>query len=160
MSEAKVGRSGDVADHSSILTHSMTDLLPRLKCDRGRPCDNCTRRGLSNSCTYVASASSEPIRRSEPYAGVQDRIVQLENLVTTLMNSKSGANQATAAAKNVPGAAMVSGDIVPSAAPSADPSQLSETFGSIKLESGEASYADKNHWRAVLDEVCILACLP
>jgi len=69
---------------------------------------------------------------------IQDRIGQLEKLVTTLMSAKGPV-------ENVQ---------------SKDPLQLAEDFGRISLENTEISYVEGAHWSAIMDSVssCLLGC--
>jgi hypothetical protein len=63
---------------------------------------------------------------------MQDRVVQLEALVLSLMGSanKKSPDQLS------------------------DPSHLSQNFGRISLENTEKTYVESNHWIALLDGVC------
>ncbi|KAI1077172.1 hypothetical protein F5B20DRAFT_283726 [Whalleya microplaca] len=75
----------------------------KLKCNRGSPsCDNCTKRGDTQSCVYATPTSR---RKNQSSAGassspddMQNRIDRLEGLVLSLMHG--GANIETSAAPN------------------------------------------------------------
>ena len=74
-----------------MLIHGSWD---RLKCDRAQPCETCTKRGLSLSCTYVhISNTSERFDKEEQKPGshlqMQKRIAELERLVGVPLIQKS-----------------------------------------------------------------------
>ncbi|KAK7527682.1 uncharacterized protein IWZ02DRAFT_132902 [Phyllosticta citriasiana] len=75
----------------------------KLKCNRGHPCDNCSKRGDNASCTYAtpgnrkktSSAHTPPTSPDD----MQNRIDRLEGLVLSLMtNGAQSAGPAAAAA--------------------------------------------------------------
>lgn len=75
----------------SASTVQLLTLASRLRCDRQQPCQNCSRRGLSDSCLY-ASANTSPSTHSHrpqqvPAHNVQNRVRQLESQVDLLMGS-------------------------------------------------------------------------
>ncbi|OJD30921.1 c6 transcription factor [Diplodia corticola] len=75
----------------------------KLKCNRGHPCDNCTKRGDNASCTYATPGSRK--KNSSTHSAMtspddmQNRIDRLEGLVLSLMtNGSQSAGPAAAAA--------------------------------------------------------------
>ncbi|CAG8900506.1 unnamed protein product [Penicillium egyptiacum] len=69
-------------------------LLSRVRCDRLRPCSNCSSRGLGSSCVYTNIITSDvsspaqaapPGRLQVPATNMKDRINRLEGLVLELM---------------------------------------------------------------------------
>lgn len=79
----------------------------KLKCNRQHPCDNCTKRGDTASCSYAApggrkkgggSASSNAAAAANATPGdMQNRIDRLEGLVLSLMTNGSQAGGTAAA---------------------------------------------------------------
>ena len=90
------------------------DKLPRLKCNRQRPCQNCEVRGDTHDCVYavrvddrVSKPSSSSVGRNE----LQERIDKLEELVinalganrsppTGSFNARSSEEKASAISNN------------------------------------------------------------
>lgn len=67
----------------------------KVRCDRLRPCSNCSSRGLGFSCVYTkttTSSASSPAQAASPArlqlsaTSMKDHINQLENLVLELMH--------------------------------------------------------------------------
>jgi hypothetical protein len=74
-----------------------------------------------------------------------DRISQIEDLVTALMNSA-----------NKPPENQITPDPVPekTAEPHAQNGiPITDNFGRISLEKSETTYVESTHWTAILDEV-------
>ena len=114
----------------------------RLKCNRVQPCDSCTRRGLSLSCTYLQNKATQKLDRNALLrdvrpANIQDRLGQLEKLVMDTLSAKTPSSQR-------------------SSANSDDVSQLAGSFGRIGIENAEISYVEGAHWTAILDGVLVL----
>ncbi|KAK9366239.1 fungal-specific transcription factor domain-containing protein [Lipomyces kononenkoae] len=123
----------------------------KLKCDRQQPCEACVRRGLSLSCTYVPFQSKAPDGHDQSEslpvrtAAIQDRIGQLETLVTSLMNNLGESNHMPRVSAMEPDRNLTK-----------DVSPLVDSFGHISLDSTETVYVDDNHWRAILDGIAEL----
>ncbi|KAJ5469873.1 Transcription factorfungi [Penicillium desertorum] len=68
----------------------------KVRCDRLRPCSNCSSRGLGSSCAYTnittTTATSSPAQAASrgrlqvPATNMKDRVNQLESLVLELMH--------------------------------------------------------------------------
>ncbi len=135
----------------------------RLKCDRAQPCETCSNRGLSNSCSYQSPIFDGKIELSQlpriPPASVQDRINQLEKSVVSLarmLNVTNQAGQAGIDSASDEVIAKVSHNQAGSRGLEANyQTQLSDTFGRISLENAETSYVGSTHWTAILDSVGI-----
>jgi hypothetical protein len=154
---------------------ALANFCPRLKCDRNQPCGTCTRRGLSLSCTYVASilvtSTSLGAREKAPATilsqptNIPDRIGQLEQLVTSLVSSgdtPKPSDQSRIEPLNGQGNEIQSFDRQPESESDLlprDPAPPSESFGRISLQTTETSYADNTHWTSVLDGVSSLTPL-
>lgn len=61
----------------------------RLKCDKGHPCDSCTKRGDESSCSYrndPTAARSKTLANGNT-SRAQERLHHLEGLVMQLLQS-------------------------------------------------------------------------
>lgn len=92
-----------VSLHRGHQLESSLIVVVRLKCNRGHPCDNCTKRGDNASCTYATPGSRK--KNSSTHSAMtspddmQNRIDRLEGLVLSLMtNGSQSAGPAAAAA--------------------------------------------------------------
>ena len=152
---------------------STTNSGCRLKCDRAHPCDKCSKRGQSASCTY-ANASSischevEQARSSSGSAEVQRRLHHLENLVVTLMNDKTpdASNALLVSSLRQPSVGVSYNSEDTSGSNGTDEmveerlregddktKMLASSFGRISVERTETSYVGMCHWTAILDDV-------
>lgn len=112
-----------------ISTHPQQQLILDRKCDRSRPCSNCTKReGMDTlSCSYASPSSR---KRGQGQAGpddMQNRIDRLEGLVLSLMHG--GANIDAASAASAAAAA--------SAATSAAPRSVTDSGSSARIDTGD-----------------------
>ncbi|KAK4545699.1 hypothetical protein LTR36_002653 [Oleoguttula mirabilis] len=153
----------------------------KLKCNRGQPCDNCTKRGDAPACNYATPGA----RRRGGVNGanaspddMQNRIDRLEGLVLSLMTTGGGqppsAARAAAHAAIHPsrsnsntlstGSAMqpldVEGsDMIKEEGPhghreeDSEVEQVSEGIGIMKMDNGRAVFASDAHWYAILGEI-------
>lgn len=159
----------------------ISDLLinrARLKCNRGHPCDNCTKRGDTASCTYATpgnrkkSASSTGTTTSPD--DMQNRIDRLEGLVLSLMTNgaqSAGPAAAQAAIANSLNTASSDGQFnltgfdigmsngQPESIPEEDAGEESEmenvtkSIGVMKVNNNHTVFASEAHWYAILGEV-------
>ncbi|KAF1948933.1 hypothetical protein CC80DRAFT_283036 [Byssothecium circinans] len=143
----------------------------KLKCNRGHPCDNCTKRGDSPSCTYAtpgnrkkSGASTSPATSPDD---MQNRIDRLEGLVLSLMTN--GAQSAgPAAAQQALANSMSSGSDAqhhvhmangPDSIPEEDAGDESEvehvtkSIGVMKMDNNRTVFASEAHWYAILGEI-------
>lgn len=109
----------------------------KLKCNRGHPCDNCTKRGDTAACSYATPGSR---KRGSAASGVtggvsaanaspddmQNRIDRLEGLVLTLMTG--GANVG-------PGGGGGGGGAAAAAAAVAGRSESVSTYSETKMDT-------------------------
>jgi hypothetical protein len=140
------------------ITQSCALNFARLKCDRQHPCGACSRRGLTNSCTYATTSSSTldahgsvAPRQSTTLHG---RIAELESLVVTLMKGQSLPSPLTP--KSPRASSLSFADVLPEirrpkksqdeAASLADP-------GTLKLRQSGTSYVQSAHWEAILTKI-------
>ncbi|KAJ4372036.1 hypothetical protein N0V83_003809 [Neocucurbitaria cava] len=151
----------------------------KLKCNRGHPCDNCTKRGDTASCTYAtpgnrkkSTASTGPTTSPDD---MQNRIDRLEGLVLSLMTN--GAQSAGPAAAQAAIAASLnssssdqqfdisnmssgmSNNGAPESIPEEDVEEESEmenvtkSIGVMKVNNNHTVFASEAHWYAILGEL-------
>lgn len=148
----------------------------KLKCNRGHPCDNCTKRGDTPACSYAMPGAR---KRGGANAAtgtpddMQNRIDRLEGLVLSLMTnggSQPGAAAAAQAAINssrsnslstgsdlrlgMEGSDMIKEEV--EYQPGEDDSeveQVSQGIGIMKMDNGRAVFASDAHWYAILGEI-------
>jgi hypothetical protein len=138
----------------------LTELI-RLKCDQGRPCQTCNRRGLALSCAYINSKNLPPEgnTHSRPTndTSLQDRVGQLEQLVLSLTKTSSATSPIDQTGNTGP---QVSRDTLDNISSRQNPSMLSKCFGHIDVEKDETIYVESTHWTSVIDNVrCIFLFL-
>ena len=137
----------------------------RLKCDRVKPCLNCTKRGQPESCDYIKHDSSRP--RPAGVQGttnvqLQDRVRQLEDMVMNLLNSQTTLDQDVPTADKSPSAISLAGLIkdggfAKSAAPSPDsqidPNVPKASLGTFARARDEVNFVGSEHWEAILEDI-------
>ncbi|KAF2099562.1 hypothetical protein NA57DRAFT_65585 [Rhizodiscina lignyota] len=150
----------------------------KLKCNRAHPCDNCTKRGDVDNCTYATPGARKKNQTSANGSNaspddMQNRIDRLEGLVLSLMtNGPQAAGPAAAAAaiagQNVP--ASVSGSSQDARLDVDNPEMIQEedemngedsevdrvtkSMGVMKVDGqGKAFFASEAHWYAILGEI-------
>ncbi|KAK5078719.1 hypothetical protein LTR64_002867 [Lithohypha guttulata] len=118
----------------------------KLKCDRGHPCDGCTKRGEGPGCVYgkpsAISSTTLPRKDDTRLANqkAQDRLKHLEDLVRGMIEPPA----------NLP---------TPSESPHSRSNQ--EDSASVPLEEGTlsrtlnegGSYTGSTHWSAILQHI-------
>ncbi|KAF2465081.1 uncharacterized protein BDR25DRAFT_92825 [Lindgomyces ingoldianus] len=142
----------------------------KLKCNRGHPCDNCTKRGDTGSCTYATPGSRKKSSSSTGSAtspdDMQNRIDRLEGLVLSLMTNGAqsagpAAAQAAIANSMSNGSAEHPYDLVtgPESIKEEDEGEESEveqvakSIGVMKVDNNRAVFASEAHWYAILGEI-------
>ncbi|XXG98616.1 hypothetical protein Hte_004941 [Hypoxylon texense] len=149
----------------------------KLKCNRGSPsCENCIKRGDTQSCVYAAPTSR---RKNQSSAGaastpddMQNRIDRLEGLVLSLMHG--GANIETSGSSNaVPAAPSTTGsssanierddegamkDDVEADGGDGDSDiddGLATSLGVLKVDAdkGKSMYIGQEHWHTLLVDI-------
>jgi hypothetical protein len=138
--------------------------VTRLKCDRERPCEACQQRGLSESCTYATSNTSNKSTRrqgvsSRPLSKVQGHIVQSEHLAVSLPKSDSAESSSM-----IQGSEQIALPGTPHYETShyeVDKLRIENSLllpirsCSINLKCTETTYIGSSHWTALLDRVTI-----
>ncbi|KAH8163344.1 hypothetical protein CIB48_g4903 [Xylaria polymorpha] len=129
----------------------------KLRCDRQQPCQTCSSRGLSLACSYAHNNPLGPATHTAR-PSVQDRLVQLEQLVMNVIQNQNLSNS------NAPTPGPLASDPqinIPH--PSADdlvsapaaPSTPSDS-GSLWYNANESRYVGGAHWSAILDGIADL----
>jgi hypothetical protein len=109
-----------------------------VRCDRNKPCENCTRRGEVAGCTYATS--SVTTSRPSQSDNVQDRIGRLENVVGSLVQEL-----------NSPVANRTMMDIPSPLDTTQQP--IENSVGRIQVKQNETNYVGSEHWAAIADNV-------
>ncbi|KAI0125553.1 fungal-specific transcription factor domain-containing protein [Xylariales sp. AK1849] len=154
----------------------------KLKCNRGSPsCDNCVKRGDTQSCVYATPSSRKKNLNSAGANAspddMQNRIDRLEGLVLSLMHG--GAN-IDASAVTAAAAASDSGPVAPSVTDGSDPKYdprherddenamrdeedegsdvddgLATSLGVLKVDTdkGKSMYVGQQHWHTLLADI-------
>ncbi|EXJ57241.1 hypothetical protein A1O7_07588 [Cladophialophora yegresii CBS 114405] len=151
----------------------------KLKCNRQSPCDNCTKRGDTASCTYAAPAARKKGNHSQNSANgtpddMQNRIDRLEGLVLSLMTNGSQAVGPAAAqqALSAGASSIGSGSLGPNLdielddsgmmdddadgqEPESETDGVTKSFGILKVdaERQKTFYVGEAHWAALLNEI-------
>ncbi|KAI8940493.1 hypothetical protein NX059_004173 [Plenodomus lindquistii] len=150
----------------------------KLKCNRGHPCDNCTKRGDTASCTYATPGNR---KKTATTAGtttspddMQNRIDRLEGLVLSLMTNgaqSAGPAAAQAAIANSMSIAsseqhydmgnmdhgMTNGasESIPEedAGDESEMENVTKSIGVMKVNNNHTVFASEAHWYAILGEL-------
>ncbi|KAF2436391.1 hypothetical protein EJ08DRAFT_578598 [Tothia fuscella] len=151
----------------------------KLKCNRGHPCDNCTKRADSEACTYAAPGARKKVGTPNSSNGgspdeMQNRIDRLESLVLSLMTNGSqsagpaAANAALATTARTTGSSMSGSSAgypldvdsvkeeaeMPQDGEEHDPvEQVSQSMGVMKVDSNRNIFASEQHWYSILAEI-------
>lgn len=137
----------------------------RLRCDRSLPCQNCVKRDLSVSCTYVHAGvrrdKATPIHKPSTNScsgDVQSQISRLEELVISLMNKTNQNGLVTsidAQASSEDGTRpSLDGQRVDDQWTEVNGlRETEESFGRINIDDEQPNYVGSTHWAAILDNV-------
>ena len=147
----------------------------KLKCNRGHPCDNCTKRGDTGSCSY-ATAGNRRKGANGPTGtpdDMQNRIDRLEGLVLSLMGSGGSQPGGPAAAQAMINSSRSNSlstgsqldlegtDVIKEETQGqngemteeSDVEQVSRGIGIMKVDNGRSVFASDAHWYAILGEI-------
>ncbi|KAI2472103.1 fungal-specific transcription factor domain-containing protein [Annulohypoxylon bovei var. microspora] len=148
----------------------------KLKCNRGTPsCDNCVKRGDTQSCVYAAPTSR---RKNQSSAGasstpddMQNRIDRLEGLVLSLMHGGANIEVSTAAAATAPPAPSNTDSSSPHIEREDESTMrdevevddgdsdvddgLATSLGVLKVDAdkGKSMYIGQEHWHVLLADI-------
>ena len=128
----------------------------KLKCDRKKPCSQCTKKGNASLCTFPSR-----VPRRKPAASMQNRLKHLESLVKDVMTGQSPSaqhdNDSEPKRKGVSTLATTNGRAIPgeNVAEVHDAGPSLASTGQVLLGSGESTYVGATHWAAILEDVCL-----
>lgn len=141
----------------------LTLMLRRQMCNRGQPCEGCTRRNQASLCRYAPNAIRNKAR--PPKVGnIQERLDNLEVMLASIAANPAAAGIGIGAA---PGTQASSSQ---RRMPTSSYEQPQSPFKSARFRQddhalppelphrhesgdGQVSYIDPSHWRAILDEI-------
>jgi hypothetical protein len=137
----------------------------RLKCDKGHPCDTCTRRGDESSCSYRSdptTARTKTLSNGNTNRA-QERLQHLEGLVMQLMQSGTPSKFVSMPTSTVSARYSIWFQASPTAPKldnGATPEKDFKVLGGLLTADGsEPSYVGATHWAAILDNVHSLSCV-
>jgi hypothetical protein len=137
----------------------------RLKCNRGLPCDACTKRGRPSLCNYATNANRNTPEPSKA-RDLKDRLSTLENLVSSVLSGEAVIQSGLLNEIELP--EQSSGTIAPSAEQYNRSTKQSSTFSSSsggedaltpetphiqEVGDGQVNYIDPSHWLSILDDI-------
>ncbi|KAG4028087.1 hypothetical protein MFRU_024g00570 [Monilinia fructicola] len=128
----------------------------KLKCDRNSPCNNCFKRGLSSSCTYIHNSrekTSSTQRAKTKSKDVQERIQDLEKLVVALMNQKKDMSATSSQAVPPDYHASTAESSTSSWPDDSTTSESADSFGRVSIEDELPNYVGGAHWAAILENI-------
>ncbi|KAF2397555.1 hypothetical protein EJ06DRAFT_533158 [Trichodelitschia bisporula] len=146
----------------------------KLRCNRGHPCDNCTKRGDLDSCTYASPGQRKKGSPSSNSSGtpdeMQNRIDRLESLVLSLMTNGSqstGRTAANAALDCVRTSSSISGsssnypldvesikeEIDSPETEGDEMDHVAKAIGFMKVDNNRNIFASEAHWYSILAEI-------
>lgn len=117
-------------------------LTGAVQCDRGRPCESCSRAHHPNACVYTLGTAAPPTKRrqSSGKTATLDRLNSLEHLLLQIVE-KAGPQDGT---KRLP-------EDLPNAHKSV--SEASSPKGHLLLNGDESTYIGSIHWSTIMDSV-------
>jgi hypothetical protein len=137
----------------------------RLKCNRGLPCDACTRRGRSSLCSYANNAARNRPASSKTH-DLKDRLSSLENLVSSFLSGDAVVQPGLSADGEF---STEDSWIIPSPTDSYNRSAVQsssisspnggddmltpETPHIQETGTGQVNYIDPSHWLSILDDI-------
>ncbi|KAF2836248.1 hypothetical protein M501DRAFT_902265, partial [Patellaria atrata CBS 101060] len=145
----------------------------KLKCNRGHPCDNCTKRGDTASCTYASPSNRKKNQSSHGASSspddMQNRIDRLEGLVLALMTNGAQSAGPAAAHAAIAGTSSISGSSADAPldldienddtikeedeGEESDVDRIAKSIGVMKVDNNKAFFASEAHWYAILGEI-------
>ncbi|KAL0930850.1 fungal specific transcription factor [Colletotrichum truncatum] len=137
----------------------------KLRCDRQQPCQTCSHRGLP--CTYANNGpASAGIARhnasSRPQMNLQTRLSQLEDLVISIMDNSSPADE-NLLSNDLQGSSLdhpISRELAhkdqTTLIDNYENSSKTPESGSIRVSASESRYVGTGHWASILDSIAEL----
>lgn len=128
----------------------------RLKCNREKPCQNCTARDERSTCNYKGSKNgSTPSAHQEDHGVdlMQQRIDHLEGLVKKLIAQRPDSSPSSRVyTQDSPGS--LTGPVT--TASSLDASDVACSTGTTVIDGSQSVYKGADDWYDVLQEVSLL----
>ena len=147
------------AEHQPLYQRILILILPipRLKCDRQRPCQNCIARESPSSCWYAKQGANgaRTAARSTDSDDVRSRINRLESLVISLMPEHSDTNVSSGSADTLERSEEAELDVVHSQFNSKDFSKLGPLQRAAGPFAERLPYIGESKWDAMLRDVSI-----
>ncbi|KAF1992058.1 hypothetical protein K402DRAFT_78111 [Aulographum hederae CBS 113979] len=142
----------------------------KLKCNRGHPCDNCTKRGDVDSCTYASPSTRKKSQTGHGPAAtsddMQNRIDRLEGLVLSLMTNGAQSAGPAAAAAAIAGSMNSSStdagydvenpETIAEEMEDQDDSEVdhvTKSVGMMKVQNDKHMFISEAHWYSILSEI-------
>jgi hypothetical protein len=129
----------------------------RLKCDRNQPCQNCIKRDLASSCTFIHAGLKEKSVSGihKPNTAPNDihgRIRLLEELVVSFMHKTAEKlpRDATSDSQLSKRTDTFTHDTLED-----DLGRSSDSLGRISIDDEHPNYVGAAHWTAILDSVSV-----
>ncbi|KAI9838030.1 MAG: hypothetical protein M1819_006184 [Sarea resinae] len=153
--------------------------LRKVKCDRGRPCDNCVKHDDVSKCIYIhqggkarrsrrrASGSRKHSSEDDPQSmeEMKDRMGRLESLILSLLSQNSGpqnlaeirrltsdSSRTTAEGRSNGEGSAKGSDETDDHSDGDDLDTVNRALGKMTLSKGGVKYYGEFHWRAALLE--------
>jgi hypothetical protein len=137
----------------------------RLKCNRGLPCDTCTKRSKSSLCKYANNANRNAPEFSKA-RDLKDRLSTLENLVSSVLSGDAviqpgvpfeseltrECNRITASSDEQYDRSTKQSSTYSSSSGGED-ALTPETPHIQEIGNGQVNYIDPSHWLSILDDI-------
>lgn len=132
-------------------------------CNRGQPCEGCTRRNQASLCRYAPNAIRNKPRAQKP-GNIQERLDNLEMMLSSIASNpsvaalgigvKAGKQAASnTASRSSAGCSQHRASATPPQARQEDHVLPPEQPHRHESGNGQVSYIEPSHWRAILDEI-------
>ncbi|MAD82223.1 MAG: hypothetical protein CL912_04610 [Deltaproteobacteria bacterium] len=126
-----------------------------MKCDRVKPCSNCIKRGLRESCNF-AKQTTHPRQEN-----VQDRVRQLEETVRFLLNSQSSQARGNSTASISPITEGTMSGTPEGSCTASSPSpngpsssqRQDASLGKLTNTSEQVRFVGSEHWESILEDI-------
>ncbi|KAL7955613.1 hypothetical protein V8C34DRAFT_237443 [Trichoderma compactum] len=132
-------------------------------CNRGQPCEGCTRRNQASLCRYAPNAIRNKARLPK-VGNIQERLDNLEVMLASIAANPAAAGIGIGAAPGTQGSSSQRRMPASSYQQSQSPfksARISQDDHALPPElphrhesgDGQVSYIDPSHWRAIMDEI-------
>ncbi|RFU32246.1 hypothetical protein B7463_g4090, partial [Scytalidium lignicola] len=130
---------------------------PRLKCNRGSPCDTCLRRNKSSICQYAPNASRNKPGPSKS-RNLKERLNNLENLVSSFLSSDTVIQPWTHDSETItpttqPVERSTKSPSIVNSPGRGEELLTPETPHLREAGDGQVNYIDPSHWLSILEDI-------